>query len=353
MPSRRVRERIASPAVSSRSRQLAAFAVVTAAVLAACGGDDTDDSSATATLAPTTTITVPDGSDACETEPDPADYDGDVPTVRRPCEIPSQVTTTVIVDGTGYAAQAGDGVVYHVTVVNAEDGSLVGSTWADGQPANIPQIATADIDADTGTTASSLPATTSPTIGDGLDAELIGAQVGARIRIDVPADTPDASSLFAADEVPAGTALTYVIEPVVVVPPLDPADSPRDLSIPVSTDAIEVTVDDPVVGDGKVVEEGDTTVVAMMMLRGDNEVVLFDSWYQRQPLVVSLRPELMAGAEPATLPGIFEGLPGARVGGTRVITMPAEDAFGQDGRPLLGLPPDTDVIVVVEVLGAY
>ena len=71
--------------------------------------------------------------------------------------------------------------------------------------------------------------------------------------------------------------------------------------------------------------------LAMMMLRGDNQVVLFDSWYQRQPLVIALRPELMGGAEPTTLPGIFEGLPGARVGGTRVITMPAEVEMIRDG----------------------
>lgn len=335
-----------------RSRHLVAFAVVSVAAVAACGGGDGDESSTPVpTLAPTTTITVPDGSDACEREPDPADYEGDVPTVRRPCEIPAEVETTVVVDGMGYAAQPGDGVVYHVTVVNAEDGSLIGSTWANGQPANLPQIATADA-ADP--TATSVPSSTGPTAETGLDAELVGAQVGARIRIDVPAGTPEASGLYAAPgEIPADTPLTYVIEPVVVVPPLDPADSPRDLDIPVSTEAVEVTVDDPVVGDGKIVEEGDTVVVAMLMLRGDNQVVLFDSWYQRQPLVIALRPELMVGAETATLPGIFEGLPGARVGGTRVITMPAEDAFGQGGRPLLGLPPDTDVIVAVEVLGAY
>ncbi|MEQ9163572.1 MAG: hypothetical protein RLN74_12745, partial [Ilumatobacter fluminis] len=194
-----------------RPRHLAACAVVTASVLAACGGgDDADDASTTdATLAPTTTITVPDGSDACETDPDAADYEGDVPTVRRPCEIPTEVTTTVVVEGVGYAAQAGDGVVYHVTAVNAEDGSLIGSTWTDGQPANIPQIATAATDPAV-TTDPSVPATTATAATDGLDAELVGAQVGARIRIDVPADTPDASGLFAADEVPAGTALTYV-----------------------------------------------------------------------------------------------------------------------------------------------
>lgn len=336
-----------------RPRHLVAFAVVSAAALAACGGDDSDDSATPVpTLAPTTTITVPDGSDACESEPDPADYEGDVPTVRRPCEVPAEVETTVVVDGVGYAAQPGDGIVYHVTVVNAEDGSLVGSTWTNGQPANLPQIAT--VDDPTGTSVPTSTTSTTAAAATGLDAELIGAQVGARIRIDVPAGTPEASGLYAAPgEIPADTALTYVIEPVVVVPPLDPADSPRDLDIPVSTEAVEVTVDDPVVGDGKTVEEGDTVVVAMLMLRGDNQVVLFDSWYQRQPLVIALRPELMVGAETATLPGIFEGLPGARVGGTRVITMPAEDAFGQGGRPLLGLPPDTDVIVAVEVLGAY
>ena len=350
MPSCRVWDRIASPAVQRRRPHLVLLAATSVALLGACGGDDSSESSPTvASAAPTTTITVPDGSDACESEPDPADYEGDVPTVRRPCEIPTQVTTTVVVEGVGYAAQAGDGVVYHVTVVNAEDGSLVGSTWTDGQPANIPQIATTDA------TPTSDPATTSATDVDSLDAELIGAQVGARIRIDVPADAPGAGDLFATGStpVPADTALTYVIEPVVVVPPLDPSNSPRDLSIAPSVDAVEVTVDDPVVGDGKVVEEGDTVVVAMLMLRGDNEVVLFDSWYQRQPLVISLRPELMGGPEPSTLPGVFEGLQGARVGGTRVITMPPEDAFGEGGRPLLGLPPDTDVIVVVEVLGAY
>ena len=319
-------------------------------MLAGCGGDDTEDSSTAVTLALTTTIAVPDGSDACETEPDPADYEGDVPTVRRPCEIPAAVGSTVVVDGVGAAAEPGDGVVYHVTVVNAEDGTLIDSTWASGQPANVPQIANAE-SADG--VATSAPAS-SPDAAEGLDAELVGAQVGARIRIDVPADTPDASVLAAApSEVPAGIALTYVIEPLVVVPPLDPADSPLDLDVAVSTDATAVTVEDPIVGDGKVVEEGDTTVVAMLMLRGDNQVVLFDSWFQRQPLVIALRPELMAGAEPTTLPGIFEGLPGARVGGTRVITMPPEEAFGEGGRPLLGLPPDTDVIVVAEVLGAY
>ncbi|MCB0965816.1 MAG: FKBP-type peptidyl-prolyl cis-trans isomerase [Ilumatobacter sp.] len=337
-----------------------AFCLPLALVVAACGGgDDSPDAATTVeTLAPATTIVVPDGSDACEDAPDPADYEATVPVVRRPCELPTEVTTTVVVDGVGYAAEPGDGVIYQVTAIDASDGSLIGSTWTTGQPTNIPQIALGATPDTTvpGSTDATTPTTTPssvPATEGTLDEELIGAQVGARIRIDVPAGTPGAGALFGGATVPAETPVTYVIEPVVVVPPLVAADSPRDLTIAPSVDATEVTFVDPVVGDGKVVELGDTAVVAMMMLRGDNEVVLFDSWYQGQPLVISLLPELMGGAEPATLPGVFEGLQGARVGGTRVISMPPEDAFGADGRPLLGLPPNTDVIVVAEILGAY
>ncbi|MEZ5298891.1 MAG: hypothetical protein R2697_22205 [Ilumatobacteraceae bacterium] len=216
-----------------------AFCLPLALVVAACGGgDDSSDAATTVeTLAPATTIVVPDGSAACEDAPDPADYEAIVPVVRRPCELPTEVTTTVVVDGVGYAAEPGDGVIYQVTAIDASDGSLIGSTWTTGQPTNIPQIAlgaTPDTtvpgstDSTTATTPTSVPATEGT-----LDEELIGAQVGARIRIDVPAGTPGAGALFGEATVQAETPVTYVIEPVVVVPPLVAADSPRPHDRPV------------------------------------------------------------------------------------------------------------------------
>ena len=81
--------------------------------------------------------------------------------------------------------------------------------------------------------------------------------------------------------------------------------------------------------------------------------IFFNSWDPGSPLSITLDESRMGGPEPATLPGIFEGLQGARVGGRRVITMPPGDAFGDEGMPTLGLPAATDVVVVVDVLGAY
>jgi FKBP-type peptidyl-prolyl cis-trans isomerase len=42
-----------------------------------------------------------------------------------------------------------------------------------------------------------------------------------------------------------------------------------------------------------------------------------------------------------------------RVGGRRMITMPPDQAFGPGGDPQLGLPANTDLIVVAEMFGLY
>ena len=41
------------------------------------------------------------------------------------------------------------------------------------------------------------------------------------------------------------------------------------------------------------------------------------------------------------------------VGGRRVITVPYMEAFGERGFPTGGLPAETDVVVVVDLLGVY
>jgi FKBP-type peptidyl-prolyl cis-trans isomerase len=42
-----------------------------------------------------------------------------------------------------------------------------------------------------------------------------------------------------------------------------------------------------------------------------------------------------------------------KVGGRRAIVIPPEKAFGAEGNPQMGLPADTDVVMVVDLLGAY
>jgi FKBP-type peptidyl-prolyl cis-trans isomerase len=41
------------------------------------------------------------------------------------------------------------------------------------------------------------------------------------------------------------------------------------------------------------------------------------------------------------------------VGGRRAIVIPPDDAFGPDGNPQMGLPAGTDMIVVIDLLGAF
>lgn len=321
-----------------RGRPIGCIAICLAASLplAACGGDDDDTAATVATLAPTTTIVVPVDPDRCEDSPDPADYpDGEAPTAIRPCDVPTETTSQTIREGSGATSAVGDGVIYHATLIRSEDGELVDSSWADGRPHNLQSVGT-------GTEIS------------GVDQYLVGVQAGEVLRLDVPADeaygdTPPTEL----NTVRAGDALTFVIEVMAVVPTLSPDDAPLNISVEPSLDATEVTTEDVVVGDGKVVEEGDVVVIAILIARGDNEVVLFNSWHQQNPLVIPLDPALMVGTETATLPGVFEGLQGATVGSRRVITMPPSEAWGDDGNPALGLPPDTDVIVVADILAAY
>jgi FKBP-type peptidyl-prolyl cis-trans isomerase len=75
-------------------------------------------------------------------------------------------------------------------------------------------------------------------------------------------------------------------------------------------------------------------------------VVMLNTWQREDPLQVIIE-------ESDTLHGIVSGLQGAKVGGTRVLTVPPDLAFGAQGEPGLGLPPDTDLIVVVQVVGVY
>ena len=84
----------------------------------------------------------------------------------------------------------------------------------------------------------------------------------------------------------------------------------------------------------------------MLLVRGDNLKVLLDTWKRSDPLQVVV-------AEGQSLPGLIEGIQGARVGGTRVLTLPPDLAFGPDGEPGLGLPAGQDLIVVAEVFGVY
>jgi FKBP-type peptidyl-prolyl cis-trans isomerase len=303
-----------------------------ALIAPACSGSDavsvTDAGPNRTTIEVTTTIAVlPPESTECEDVPDPADYPlGEIPQTLRPCAIPSELTVSPVRSGVGRPAVAGDTIVVQYTGVRSETGERFDTSYERPEPLQFPLGRGGVI--------------------EGWDTGLIGAQAGALLKLDIPGELAYGDEPPPSDLIQPNDALTFMIEVRAVIPPVTPADAPLDVEVEPSIGATGVTTVDVVVGEGAPVELGKSAVVHLIILRGDNEVVLANTWNDGQPL-----PILMI--EGQTLPGVFAGLQGATVGTTRVISMPPIDAFGVAGNPSLGLPASSDLIVIAEVFGVY
>jgi peptidylprolyl isomerase len=322
---------MSSPSASSPSRRVGAGAAALALVLAACGGSRTRGESATATTETTapisTTVPMPKTSlTECEDVPDPADYPaGSIPQALRPCTAPTQLTIQTIRPGVGRAAAVGDTLILDYTGVRSATGEMFDSSYLRGIPFNF-VLGRGGVIA-------------------GWDQGLVGTQAGQVLKLDVPSDLGYGANP-PSDDIQPGDDLTFMVEVRAVVPPVTAADAPLDLVVTPSTGAKTLGVVDVTIGDGATVEKGDTAVLHMLLVRGDNLKVLLDTWKRSDPLQVVV-------AEGQSLPGLIEGIQGARVGGTRVLTLPPDLAFGPDGEPGLGLPAGQDLIVVAEVFGVY
>lgn len=295
----------------------------------AAGPELPADTTVPATTAPATTapVTTPDTSPGTTTPGVDGDFSSEArPAAIRPCELPTGLQVTVLRPGTGRRAQAGDTLYIDYTGIRSETGEVFDESYSRGTPIDFPLGQGGVI--------------------QGWDQGLAGAQAGALIRLDIPAELAYGDSP-SGTVIQAGDALTFLAEVRLVAPATTSADAPLDIQVPKSVGATEVTAVDVIAGTGPELQAGQTAVVHAMLVRGDNLVVLTDTWASNTPT------ELLLVPNGAALPGLVEGLVGARVGAQRVITIPAADAYGPDGNPRIGLPAGADLIVVVEVLGVY
>lgn len=306
---------MSSPRRPRTSLLLSTTVVVGAMVLNACGGDDqsADD-------ADVTDVELTPASEGSTDEP--SEDASDRPEVTPPADLPSELVITDIVEGTGPAVAAGDTVWVDYTGIRSEDGVEFDNSYDRGEPFRF-------------------------TVGqgsviDGWDQGLIGASAGTQRRLDIPAE------LAYGDQSPggvirAGDALTFMIEVRAVVGASTAADAP-EVALTAADTVTELVVDDAIVGDGAALAIGDTAIVHLRMARADNLVQLIDTWGDNNALLI----EMVDGF---TVPGLFEGLQGMNVGGVRVLTIPAELAFGSDGAPSVGLPADTPVTIIAQLVG--
>ncbi|WP_040494183.1 FKBP-type peptidyl-prolyl cis-trans isomerase [Ilumatobacter nonamiensis] len=313
-----------------------AISIIAALSLAACGGSDSagDSESAdpAADVADTggesaetdaaTDDSVPATDASAETTPPaPSTTENpDKPEVELPAEMPTELERTVLVEGTGDPAEAGDTVIVDYVGVRSSDGEEFDNSWDRGEPF-ILELGTGSVI-------------------QGWEDGLVGAQAGEQVQLDIPSDLAYGEAARG-EVIGENENLTFVIDVRNVA---KATDAPTEPGVELSTEeGVETTeFEDLVEGNGDPLEIGDTAVIRYVNFRGDNGVAIEPAWTP-QPLPF----------DESLLPGLVTGMEGMNVGGVRAITIPPEEGFGVEGRPQSGLPADTDMIFVVELLAAY
>jgi peptidylprolyl isomerase len=178
----------------------------------------------------------------------------------------------------------------------------------------------------------------------GWEQGLVGVRQGERVQLDIPSDLAYGEAARN-DIIRENEDLTFVIDVRSVIAKVSPEDAPTDPGVPLSEGATETTFEDLIEGEGATIEPGQTVLVRFVNFRGDNGVRLETNWGS-DPLQLPYN-------ETQLIPGLFTGMDGMAIGGRRAITIPPDDGFGPDGNPQGGLPAGTDMIFVVELLGAW
>jgi peptidylprolyl isomerase len=314
-----------------------AFAVAATMALTACG--DAQESSSSSTPVVTSTAGTGDGvvepgtGASTDTAPvaatdvitaPPTTANPDKPKVSIPATSPTKLVITDLTVGTGAAAREGDTVVVNYVGVRSADGTEFDNSYDRGQPFSV-------------------------TIGKGevikgWDQGLVGVKQGSRRQLDIPADLAYGDNP-PSDPIKAGDALTFVVDVVAVLPATDPKDAPV-ISVPGGPNVSELAIKDLVVGKGAELKKGQTAAVHLIAFRADTGEQLASSWEsgQLQPITFE---------DGGSLPGLITGLDGMKLGGRRQLTIPFQLAFGAAGNSQFGLPANTDVVLVVDLITAY
>lgn len=297
---------------------------VAALVLSACGDEQTSEAGDTTAVAPTTVVDTTAPTASLVPTDTAAPTNPDKPEVSIPAELPTELVVTDLVEGTGPAAAEGDLVVVDYVGVRSADGTEFDNSYDRGQPFPVTLGAGGVI--------------------QGWDDGLVGIKAGGQRQLDIPADLAYGDA-GAGDIIQPGDALTFVIEARAIITLPDSSAEP-DVTVEGAANVTELATVDLVTGEGDAVTTGDRVYVHIIAYRADTGEKLNSTWADGQPFDFSL-------GNSETLPGIEAGVEGMQVGGRRQITIPFAEAFGAGGNENLGLPPDTDLVIVIDLVGAY
>ncbi len=179
---------------------------------------------------------------------------------------------------------------------------------------------------------------------DAWNAALLGMREGGK-RLVVAQSAVAYGKFDAANGVPGGTHLVFEIEAVKVVSaPLRP--DVAKLKLEKNDSGLQWV--DVVVGDGDLIDTGDTALVKYSgWLHDEPESHAFDSSFQTQ------RPYPVANiGESGVIAGWNEGLVGMRAGGRRVLLIPPKLAYGEEGSRQ-AIPPNATLLFLIEAWSVF
>lgn len=117
-------------------------------------------------------------------------------------------------------------------------------------------------------------------------------------------------------------------------------DFPTPL-VPGETQCTEV-----IAGEGDRVQEGQQALIGLAVYNGTTGQELETAGFgEEEPIAITY-------AE-GGLPGLNKALSCAQVGSRVVAVVPAEDAFGEQGNPSIGIEPDDSIVFVIDVEKAF
>ena len=308
-----------------RTARLVVSSFAALSLLAACGsaaGTDADTSTAPTDAGDGSTTSTSPGDTAAvatTTAPNP-----DKPTVDIPAELPTELVVTDLTEGTGPAAEAGDIVVVNYVGVRSVDGTEFDNSYDRGEPFSVTLGAGQVI--------------------QGWDDGLVGIKQGGRRQLDIPADLAYGDNPQGGVIQP-GDALTFVVDAVAVISIPDASQEPQ-ITVTGGPNVAEIATTDLVVGEGTEIATGQHVYIHLLAFRADTGEKIDSSWPAGAPLDF----DYDAGQ---LLPGIESAMAGMKVGGRRQMTIPFEQGFGAGGNEQLGLPPSTDVVLVIDLLASY
>ena len=189
-------EELAKEARKEKSKKLGLrVGLIVVAVVALVGavylfsGDDNDTAvPASTTVAAGATTTVDPNAPTTTTPPKPE--------VSVPGANVDALKVTVLREGTGTGAVAGDTISVHYVGVLSTDGTEFDNSYDRGEPITIVLGAGQVI--------------------EGWDQGLIGATVGSQLQLDIPADLAYGDT--GQGDIPAGASITFVVDVMEIVP---------------------------------------------------------------------------------------------------------------------------------------